>query len=58
MRRIFVPNREGIPGEWRKLHSMYLHSSVHALVLLLLLLLLFTGIEFSLGGSSPYNSHK
>ena len=27
-------------------------------LLLLLLLLLFTAIEFSLGGSSPYNSNK
>ena len=26
--------------------------------LLLLLLLLFTAIDFSLGGSSPYNSNK
>jgi hypothetical protein len=28
------------------------------LLLLLLLLLLFTAIQFSLGGSSPYNSNK
>jgi len=30
----------------------------HAVFILLLLLLLFTAIEFSLGGSSPYTSNK
>jgi hypothetical protein len=43
----------GISGKKLLVPDLGLHSGI-----LLLLLLLFTAIEFSLGGSSPYTSNK
>ena len=40
----------------RSLWCWFVWSALRAFVILLLLLLLFTAIELSLGGSSPYSS--
>jgi hypothetical protein len=34
LRRIFGPKRDGVTGEWRKLHNEELHNFTHSQILL------------------------